>query len=100
MFNFTCESKKSFWHQDNMSQDTVGSAPLYSTIGGNSTDGEYCKRYNDVGYSQHQQAMQQSGMTNHKPWKRRTASALFTTGRPSCAEATGCAFTHLSSGRV
>lgn len=83
-----------------MSQDTVGSAPLYSTIGGNSADGEYCERYNGVGYSQHQQTVQQSGMTNHKPWKTGIASASVTTGRLASAEAARCAFTHLSSGRV
>lgn len=36
-----------------VSEDTVGSTTLYSTIGGNGTDGEYCERYNGVGYDEH-----------------------------------------------
>lgn len=36
-----------------VSEDTVGSTPLYSTISGNGTDGEYCERYNSVGHHQH-----------------------------------------------
>lgn len=54
---------------------------MYSAIGGNGTDGEDCQRYNGVGYGQHQQTLQQSSMTNHKPWKRGIASAWLTTAR-------------------
>ncbi len=34
-------------------KDTVGSTTLYSSIGGNGTDGEDSERYNGVGYNQH-----------------------------------------------
>lgn len=40
--SFKHQSKTIFGNRDDRSQDTVGSAPLYSTIGGNGADGEYC----------------------------------------------------------
>lgn len=46
--------------------DTVGSAPLYSSVGGNGTDGEYGECYDGVGHDQHEETLQEPCVTHHE----------------------------------
>lgn len=53
-----------FAHQ--VVEDTVGSAPLYGSVGGNGADGEYGEWYDGVGHGQHEETLKQPCVTHHE----------------------------------